>query len=127
MNRKLGILDVKQALYDVKFQALFPELKEDIEKAIKDPTCACNRSIYVKFFKYKDRLKTYFPNREVETQEEETERLVSTPWLGVKVISCHINDLEAKLRKLPGTQKQIAIARWEDQVTVILNDLGFVL
>jgi hypothetical protein len=119
-KRKLGVLDVKQAIFDERFQKLFPELKDDIEKVIKDPGCACNRDIYFKFFQYKDRLEKFFPNRIVESEQEEKEKLAENHWL---VLNCHITELEGRLRKLPRGRKQIAIARWEDQVTVIVNNL----
>jgi hypothetical protein len=120
IRRKLGILDVKQAIFDERFQKLFPELKEDIDKVIKDPTCACNRSIYLKFFQYKDRLEKFFPNRAVESVEEEKQKLAENNWT---VINCPIAELEGRLRKLPPGRKQIAVARFEDQVTVIVNHL----
>ncbi len=120
VKRKLGILDVKQAIFDERFQKLFPELKEDIDKVIKDPTCACNRSIYLKFFEYKDRLENFFPNRLVESLEEEKEKLAENHW---SVINCHIGELESRLRKLPPGRKQLAVARYQDQVTVIVNHL----
>ncbi len=120
IKRKLSILDVKQALYDERFQKLFPELKDDIDKAIKDPGCACNRAIYLKFFVYKERLEKFFPNRAVESVEEEQTKLAENHW---QVISCPISELESRLRKLPPGRKQIAVARYEDQVTVVVNNL----
>jgi predicted nuclease of restriction endonuclease-like (RecB) superfamily len=121
IQRKLSILDVKQAIYDERFQKLFPELKEDIDKIIKDPTCSCNRSMYLKFFAYKDRLEKFFPNRIIDSVEEEVVKLSQNHWL---VINCKINELEDKLRQLPPGNKQIAVARYEDQVTVVVNNLG---
>lgn len=120
IKRKLGILDVKQAIFDERFQKLFPELAEDINKVIKDPGCACNRAIYLKFFEYKDRLQAFFPNRIIESVEEEKTKLAENHW---NVISCHISELESKLRNLPPGRKQLAVARYEDQVTVVVNHL----
>lgn len=120
IKRKLGVLDVKQAIFDERFQKLFPELSEDINKVLKDPGCACNRSIYLKFFEYKDRLQSFFPNRIIESIEEEKTKLAENHW---NVINCNINELESKLRKLPPGRKQLAVARYEDQVTVIVNHL----
>lgn len=121
-KRNLGILDVRQALFDDRFQKLFPELRDDIEKVVKDPGCPCHRDIYWKFFQYPDRLRQFFPNREVEelSLEKEKEKLAENSW---QTINCHINELESRLRKLPPGRKQIAVARWEDQVTVIVNHL----
>jgi hypothetical protein len=121
IKRKLGILDVKQALYDERFQKLFPELKEDIDKVLKDPGCPCSREVYSKFFAYKDRLEKFFPNRLVESVEEENEKLAENHWL---VINCHVSELETRLRKLSKGRKQLAIARHGDQVTVVVNDLN---
>lgn len=121
IQRKLSILDVKQAIYDERFQRLFPELKEDIDKIIKDPTCSCNRSMYLKFFAYPDRLEKFFPNRIINSIEEEEVKSSQNHWL---VINCKVTELEEKLRKLPPGNKQIAVARYEDQITVIVNNIG---
>ena len=32
-------------------------------------------------------------------------------------------DLEKKLRKLPPGRKQLDVSRWEDQVTIVVNEL----
>jgi hypothetical protein len=42
------------------------------------------------------------------------------------VINCSIGELEEKLQSLKGGRKQISMARFEDQVTVIVNDLDIV-
>lgn len=121
ITRKLGILDVKHAINDQRFCDLFPELKEDIEKVQKDPGCSCNREIYLKFFSYKDRLEKYFPNKTIETIEEEKIKLAENHW---KVINCHISELESKLKKLvPSGRMQLAVTRYEDQVTAVINPL----
>ena len=39
------------------------------------------------------------------------------------VINCHIDELESKLKKLPPGRKQIAITRYADQATVVVNEL----
>lgn len=123
IKKRLSLLDVKQAIYDEKFQVLFPELKEDIDKVMKDPGCVCNRNIYLKFFRYKDRLEKFFPGRLVESVEEERTKLAENHWL---VINCDIKELENKLRSLPPGRKQLAVARYEDQVTVIVNNLDVI-
>jgi len=122
-KRKLGILDVKQAIFNEKFQKLFPELKEDIAKVIKDPGCVCNRDVYLKFFNYKDRLEKFFPNREIESLDEQKNKLAENHW---QVINCSITELETKLRKLPPGRKQISMARFEDKVTVIINNMDVI-
>lgn len=60
----------------------------------------------------------HFPNRELYFAEEET--LPVNNW---SIINCHIDDLEKKLKSLPGGRKQLAVARWQDQVTVIINEV----
>lgn len=122
--KKLSLLEVKQALWDDRFRDLFPEYKDEIQEFIKNPGCACNVDLYRKMMEHTDRLKQYFPTREIITPQEEIDALARDNW---KVISCHINDLEKNLRKLgKGTRKQIAVARWQDQVTVVINDLDVI-
>lgn len=120
--KKLGILEVKQAfLSDTRFRDLFlPDLKNEIEEALKNPTCACNRTLYDKFFEYPDRLASYFPNREVESLKEQLDALSKNQFT---VINCQVNELEARLKKLPPGRKQIAVTRFQDQVTAIINEL----
>ena len=122
--KKLGILEVKQAfLSDTRFRDLFlPDLKNEMDEALKNPTCACNRTLYDKFFEYPDRLQKYFPNREVDSLKEQIEASQQNQFT---VINCHIGELEARLKKLPPGHKQMAVSRYQDQVTVIINELGY--
>jgi|SRR5581483_233872 len=125
VKRKLSYLEIKQALFaDERFRALFPEFKKEIDEFIKNTGCPCNVSLYQKILNYKDRLQKYFPTREIETPKEEAEKLSKNKF---KVINCHIDELETKLKKLPPGRKQIAVTRFEEQVTVIINDLEFLV
>lgn len=110
--KKLSLLEVKQALWDERFRALFPEHKKEIAEFIGNPGCACNTDLYRKLLQYPDRLAKYFPTRDVSAQADQS---------NVSVINCHIDELESRLKKLTKQHKQVAIARWQDQVTVIIN------
>lgn len=124
MKKQLGILEVKQTFFsDSRFRDLFPELKKEIDEALNNPICACNRSLYDKFFEYPERLKQYFPNREVTSMKEHIKDMSKNSW---SVINCNVNELENILKKLPVGRKQIAISRYEDQCTVIVNELDIV-
>lgn len=126
MNKKsLSRLEVKQAvLNDQRFRNLFPELKDTIRKIIEDPSCACNIKLLDKFFKYKKRLGEYFSNRAIKTPEEEKRELEQNHW---SVFNCKADELEKMLNKMHKIgRKQIAVARYEDEVTVIVNDLGVI-
>lgn len=112
--KKLTLLEIKQALWDERFRNLFPEYQEQIREFLHNPGCACNIDLYSNLFKHKDRLQKYFPTKEIVEEESPSQ------W---KVINCHINELEGKLRKLSKTKKQIAIARYQDQVTVVINEI----
>jgi hypothetical protein len=121
MNRKLGILEVKQAfLSDIRFRELFPELKAEMDEALRNPTCACNRKLYDKFFEFSDRLRQYFPNRQIESTQEHVDTLAKNNWF---VINCTINELESRLKRLPPGRKQIALSRYQDQITAVINEL----
>ncbi len=118
--RPLSLLDVKQALWDKRFRDLFPEHTELITGFLNNPGCSCNVDLYRKLMEHKDRLKEYFPTREIVTPKEEVEILSNNKW---KVINCKAADLEKQLKKLGKGRKQIAVARWEDEVTVVVNEL----
>ena len=118
--KPLSLLDVKQALWDARFRDLFPEYKEQVDEFMSNPGCSCNVDLYRKLMEHKDRLKTYFPTREIVTPKEEIEALAKNRW---KVINCKAVDLERQLKKLGQGRKQIAVARWEDEVTVVINEL----
>jgi hypothetical protein len=97
--KKLGVLEVKQAfLADTRFRELFPDLTTEINEALKNPTCACNRTLYDKFFEFPERLAKYFPNREIEGIKEQVEVLSKNQFT---VINCNVNELESRLKKLP--------------------------
>lgn len=113
---KLSVMDVKQAIWDIRFQELFPEFKPNFEKYLKDPGCACNVKLLKALMKKKDKLRKYFPTKEIPDAEEETKN----EWA---VINCPIDQLETRLQSYPKTKRMVAAARWQDRVTVILNDV----
>jgi hypothetical protein len=123
--KPITLLDVKQALRDSRFRdSLPPEFGEDIIKYVQNPGCACNFPLYKKIFKdAQTQLKAYFPGRELSDIDEETRKLAENHWT---VLNCHKDELEEKLRKLPPGRKQLAIARYEDQVTVVINELDII-
>lgn len=122
---KIGLMEVKQALRDGRFRDSLPqELAEDVVKFLQNPGCACNVPIYRKILKNcKSQLQQYYPNREIEDLNEQIQKAAQNQF---SVINCHINDLQSKLRQLPPGRKQIQIARYEDQVTAIINELDVI-
>jgi hypothetical protein len=120
--KAIGLLEVKQALRDGRFREKLPaELNEDVQKYLQNPGCACNMPIYRRVLRYgAEQLRSYFPGREVPNIDEEDSKLAQNHWL---VINCHVNELEGRLTKLPPGRKQIAVTRYEDQVTCIVNEL----
>ncbi len=124
-KKTLSRLEIKNAIMnDGRFRDLFPELKKDITAVINDPGCACNIPIYDKFFKYKKRLGEYFSNRAIKTPEDERRELEQNHW---SVFNCKADELEGVLNKMHKIgRKQIAVARYEDEITIIVNDLGVV-
>lgn len=115
-------MDVKQALRDKRFRESLPnDFTEDMQKYLQNPGCACNVPIYKKIMiQAKTQLQAYYPNRSVANLEEEAKKLADNNF---SVINCHVDELEARLRKLPSGRKQIAVTRFEDQVTVVVNEL----
>lgn len=121
----ITLLDVKQALRDARFRESLPQsLNEDIQKYLSNPGCACNTPFYRKVLKEcGEQLKAYFPGRDLSNINEEIDKLSANNWT---VINCHVDELEDKLKKLPKGRKQIAVTRYEDQITVVVNELGIV-
>lgn len=115
-------MDVKKALRDKRFRDSLPiEFTEELQKYLQNPGCACNVPIYKKIMTdAKEQLQTYYPNRSVANLDEEAQKLAENHF---SVINCHVDELEEKLRKLPNGRKQIAVTRYEDFVTVVINEL----
>lgn len=118
----VGLIQVKQALKDGRFRSSLPaEFNQDIQKYLNNPGCACNVPIYRRILKEaKEQLASYFPGQEILEEEKEVSKLAENHW---SVINCHIDELESRLRKLPPGRKQLDVARFEDQVTVVVNEL----
>lgn len=124
-KRRVSIHEIKQALLDKRFRDSLPkDLAEDVQKFLKNPGCACNHPIYVKVMKTAPKqVAEYFPLKlapEPEEIERELDKLAKNDW---QVINCHISELGAQLRSLGPGRKQLDIARWQDQVTVVVNHL----
>jgi len=122
---RLSRLEIKHAiLTDGRFRKLFPELNEDILKVLNDPSCGCNVPVYDKFFKYKNRLAKYFSKRDIKSPEEEVQEMNQNNW---NVINCKADELEEVLNKLHKVGRpQLAVARYEDKITVIINEPGVI-
>ena len=124
-NRSIGLMEVKQALRDKRFRESLPtDFKEDLQKYLQNPGCACNVPIYKKVMtNAREQLQTYYPNRSIANLDEEVSKLAQNNFT---VINCHVNELETHLKKLTPGRKQIAVTRYEDQVTVIVNELDVI-
>jgi hypothetical protein len=125
IKRRVTIHDIKQALLDERFRATLPEgLGEDVQKFLKNPGCACNHPIYLNVIrKAPKQIAAYFPSKEqlvAEEVEKDLNKLAKNDW---QVINCHVNELANELRKLGNGRKQLDIARYQDQVTVVVNHL----
>ena len=100
------------------------QFQPEIKKYMQNPGCSCNMSLYKKIITdAKEKLQSYYPNRTVSNLDEEIIKLAKNNF---NVIHCKSDELEEKLRSLPMGRKQIAIARYEDQVTVVVNELDVV-
>lgn len=120
---KIGLMEIKQALKDPRFVNTLPEeFSDDIRKYQSQPGCGpCNTNLYRKVLsKCGKQLQAYFPNREIADITEEIKKLSENHW---KVINCNVSDLESELKKLSPGRKQVAMARFQDQVTVIIDEL----
>lgn len=122
MSIEINQEKIKKALLDSKFRSLYPELKKEIDQWIENPGCKCNIPLYNTILSDISRLKLYFGQESVVT-----EPILEIPgqvnhW---SIFNGHIDKLNDYLQSLSPGPKQIAIARWQDQVTVIVNDPEF--
>lgn len=123
---KISLKQVKQALQDGRFRDKLPlELREEVAGFLQNPGCPCNLPLYRKILKdCRSNLKEYYPNKEIADEDEEIRNLSQNHWF---VINCKVNELESKLKSLGPGRKQIAVARYQDEITVIVNDLDLIL
>ena len=122
---KIGLMEIKQALNDGRFRDSLPvELRDDLAKYLHCPSCPSHVMFYRKVLAQASKqLQEYYPGGELHDEQHEESRLAENNWL---VFSCHIDQLESKLRGLGPGRKQLAVARYEDQVTVVINELNYV-
>ena len=120
--RKIGLKDVKMALGDTRFRETLPqEMKMEVAKYLQNPTCNCNFTFLLNLLKNcRKQLSDYFPGKEVASEDEEMSKLAQNHWT---VINCNKDELEDRMRALPPGRKQIAIARYMDEVTVLINEI----
>ena len=125
MSERIGFAKVKQAMLDSRFRETLPEtFAPEIAKFLSNPGCGCNTPIYQKVLREAGpQLKAYFPNLEYIAPQDEAAELAQNHW---SVINCHVDDLQGYLKKLPPGRKQLAVARFQDQVTVIVNELDII-
>jgi hypothetical protein len=125
MKQSISLTDVKQALRDDRFKNNLPEIfSEDIKKFNGNPGCGCNVNFYKRLLKEaKPQLQEYFPDKDIIDVDEQIKKLSQNNFY---VINCSADELEGKLQALPPGRKQLAVARYENLVTVVVNELDFV-
>lgn len=122
---KVSIKDVKSALKDSRFRLTLPkEMSAEVEEFLNNPGCPCHAPLYRKILREcREQLSRYFPDRSIPDTEDEIRRLAENRWT---VINCHVSELESRLARLGPGRKQLDVARWQDQVTVVINELDVV-
>jgi hypothetical protein len=124
LEKKITIRDIKDALKDSRFRLGLPkEMESEVEEFLNNPGCPCHMPLYRKIIKScKEHLSMYFPGRIISDLAEEESKLAENRWM---VINCHVDELESRLARLGPGRKQIDVARWNDQVTAVINELDF--
>lgn len=121
----ITLLDVKNALKDPEFVRKLPEnLAPEIQKIQSNPSCTCNVKMYEKILaEAKDVFLQHFPEKNYQSPTQVLATAAQNVWT---VINCSVGELEDRLRSLPPGRKQVVLSRFEDQVTVIVNELNMV-
>lgn len=125
MQKKITINDIKKALRDDRFRQTLPkEMDKDVHEFLGNPGCACHLPLYRKIMKdCGEQLARYYPGHAVPDVDKDLEIMAENHWT---VINCHVDELEKKLNKLGPGRKQLDVARYQDQVTVVINDLDII-
>jgi hypothetical protein len=125
MSNQISIHDIKEALKNEEFRNALPEnLQGDVQKFLSNPNCSCNMKIYQRILSEAEtNVKAFFPNKGFVSPQQVMESVMQNNWT---VINCNINNLEEELKKLKSGRKQITMGRYEDQITVIVNELEMV-
>jgi hypothetical protein len=124
--KEITVESVKKALLDRKFRNLYPDLEKDMDKWMDNPGCKCNIPLYNTILSDIEILKKYFGSDIVITSPPLPEDNSSDQINHWTVFNGSVNDLEKFLNDLSSGPKQVAVARWEDQITVIVNDPDFI-
>jgi hypothetical protein len=125
MKPIITLNEVKRAIRSADFRRLFPELSGEFEQYMAKPGCApCVRNVITGLLQRQETLLAYFGDVELDIVTPEAGEAPPASANIYRVINCHIDKLEEELSKLPPGPKQIAAARWSDQITIIVNDLG---
>lgn len=145
----ITLADIKAALRDPSFIASLPaSLNGEMQKYMQNPGCNCNMSVVQKIInEATEQVKAYFPTKDLTGAKEAVKEAVKEAASNIpkiehsqpnqqqqnpsvknnfSVINCSIGEVEQRLKGLPPGRKQIAMARYEDQVTVIVNELDLV-
>ena len=122
---QVSLADIKNALKDESFRNSLPEsLQPDVQKFLQNPNCSCNMKIYQKILQEAEQqVINHFPDKKYLSPQQVMDTAMQNTWT---VVNCHINELEENLKKLKPGRKQITMGRYEDQVTVIINELEMV-
>lgn len=121
---------IKKSLYDSEFRELLINNNDSysklIDQWINNPNCQCNNELYTKIFENINILRQYygeniyisninkFDNIQINNEDE-----TINYWT---VFNGSIHEIEDFLNNLGNGIKQIAIARYKDEVTIIVNE-----
>ena len=115
----LGIKEIKRELWKQAFRELFPQWKSQIDKFLSNPNCECNRSLLLAILDQKPKLEAYFGGPVqllVNVSKDQNQRVV--------VINTSVHNLESELRKLPMGPKYISLARFQNEITAVIQLLN---
>ena len=124
MAVKLHSKTIKKLLWDPEFRKLFPGLRDKMAQFLRNPGCGCNRALYREIARHPAVIEQYYKSKGVKMEKAPTLSGKDVITNDFQVINCSIDELEDRLRRLGPGPKQLAVARFRDQVTVIVNDVS---
>lgn len=120
---------LEKQFFTPQFRDLFPDMAEKFSEYFKNPSCPCNYGLVQHVVSDGTALERWFkrPVMLDDNLRAMSEKLMMRHGPGGQrefwVLNTTTDKLQSELDSLPPGPKTFAIARWQDQVTVVIQDL----
>jgi hypothetical protein len=122
---KIGVYELRNACKKTQFAKLFPEHQALFQSYWNKPGCGnCWRSLLEAIARQTDRIEDYFGDVEIDLGLIPEPRSAGIVAANTIVMNCGVSELQGAIDRLCSQNagaKTFSLARWKDEVTVIVN------